>query len=78
MVKVNVVKIHHDYETSNRAGAGGMFQIITAVAVLDNETEVDLKVDCGRHYSDNDKAMVDIRDDNSEFDFSEAIVENDD
>lgn len=78
MRKVYIVKIHHVFKTSERAGAGGMFQIITAIAVLDNEEEKNLIVDCGKHYYNNNEAMIDIKNDNNELDFTDAIAEDDD
>lgn len=78
MRKVYIVKIHHVFKTSERAGAGGMFQIKTAIALLDNEEEKNLIVDRGKHYYDNNEAIIIIINDNNELDFTDAIAKDDD
>lgn len=51
-------KVHLDYESSERAGAGGMFQVIS----LENEDGNDFThlVDQGRHYASLDELKDDI------------------
>ena len=46
-------KIHKDYETSERAGAGGMYQIIELLLEDEDNNEVDVtdQVDVGIHFS---------------------------
>lgn len=51
------LKLTFDYETSEHAGAGGMYQIET---VTDASTGADLtgKVDVGLHFSDEDGGQL--------------------
>ncbi|MDY4484941.1 MAG: hypothetical protein SPE14_02370 [Anaerovibrio sp.] len=79
MKKVYEVKIQHDYETSERAGAGGMFQIISVTGIVDNDEEVDFdKLDNGTHYFKNEDVLKDLQELYSEYDFSTAELSDDD
>ena len=61
---INKVRISKDYFTSERAGAGGTYQInsITAIDENENENEVDLteKVDQGKHYHSDSEVLADL------------------
>ena len=79
MKKVYEVKIQHDYETSERAGAVGMFQIISVTGIIDNDEEVDFdKLDNGTHYFKNEDVLKDLQELYSEYDFSTAELSDDD
>ena len=79
MDKVYVVKIQHDYETSERAGAGGMFQVISCVGELADEHTINLNVDCGVHYHDNNEVIEHLKKTYAgKYDFSSVDVVDDD
>ncbi len=46
------LKVYKDYETSERAGAGGMFQIISVEDLEEND--LTNQVDVGIHFHDNE------------------------
>lgn len=49
--------IHRDYETSDRAGAGGMFQVS---GIWDSDSEdVTFLIDVGKHYN----SLIEIKED---------------
>jgi type I restriction enzyme S subunit len=52
------LEAHLDYETSERAGAGGMFQVIS-IEDSDGNKKTDL-VDVGTHYSSLDDLKADL------------------
>ena len=58
----NKVKISKDYLTSERAGAGGTYQINSITAIDENENEVDLteKADQGKHYHSDSEVLADL------------------
>lgn len=79
MKKVHEVKIQHDYETSERAGAGDMFQIVKVIGIIDDEQEIDFdKLDNGKHYFKNEDVLKDLQELYSEYDFSTAELSDDD
>jgi type I restriction enzyme S subunit len=45
-------QVGKDYETSEQAGAGGMFQIDTLID--ENENDVTDKIDVGRHFNNDE------------------------
>ena len=78
MKSVYEVLIQHDYETSERAGAGGMFQVISCTGILENEESMPFEVDHGIHYFKNEDFVEDLKKDYPDYDFSKAEIENDD
>ncbi len=78
MTKIYEVKIQHDYETSERAGAGGMFQVISCTGVLEDGEEISLNVNCGIHFYDNSDVKDYLKQNCPQYDFSNATLEDDD
>lgn len=49
--KISLLKISCDYETGERAGAGGTFQVIRIIAETDDgDIDITKDVDQGQHY----------------------------
>jgi type I restriction enzyme S subunit len=46
-------QVGKDYETSERAGAGGMFQVDTLID--ENDDDVTNRIDVGMHFSDEEQ-----------------------
>ena len=49
-------KVGKDFETSEGAGAGGMYQVDTLID--DNEIVVTARIDVGRHFSDDEEIKI--------------------
>jgi type I restriction enzyme S subunit len=47
------LQVGKDYETSERAGAGGMFQVDTLID--ENDDDVTNRIDVGMHFSDEEQ-----------------------
>lgn len=55
-----VFQVGKDYETSERAGAGGMYQVDTLID--ENGTDVTDRIDVGRHYNSDEDLKNDLSD----------------
>jgi type I restriction enzyme S subunit len=64
-----LIKITVDYETSERAGASGTFQVVSVVEVDEDDKETDLtyKIDQGKHYRSGKEVLKDLKKPNEDF-----------
>lgn len=77
--KIYTVHIQHDYQTSERVGAGGMFQVVAASGCNANDEKIKFsKIDCGVHYRSNENVLDDLKELYPEFDFSSCDLVDDD
>lgn len=61
VVPIDSLKINCDYETSERCGAGGMFQVCSVTAITEyGEFDITEHVDQGKHYSELDEVAEDM------------------
>ena len=56
------IRIVKDYSRPEHAGASGLFQVESVIAIDENENEIDLtdKVDQGKMYHDNNELLADL------------------
>lgn len=60
-VPVDSLEINCDYETSERCGAGGMFQVYSVEAVTEyGNFDITEQIDQGKHYSSLDEVAKDL------------------
>lgn len=64
-------KFSLDYETSEHAGAGGMFQVVAIYDGDDNEITQSYTIDEGRHYHNLKDVIRDMGYDPSKVDYEE-------
>lgn len=77
-VKFLNVYIQHDYKTSERAGAGGMFQVVACRGEKEDGHVIDLPVDVGLHFHTNQDVLKYLVDKFPEYDLSSVNLEDDD
>lgn len=53
-------RVHLDYQTAERIGASGMFQVISIEDDDDNDVIKALRIDAGKHYPSLDALKADI------------------
>lgn len=77
---MNIINIYirHDYETSERAGAGGMFQVIACRGEQEDGGAVDFKVDAGIHFHSNQEVLEYLIKEYPKNNFSATKLCNDD
>lgn len=53
-----VFQVGKDFETSERAGAGGMYQVDSLID--ENDMDVSNRIDAGKHYSNDEELKNDL------------------
>ncbi|QTH44008.1 hypothetical protein J4772_06275 [Cohnella sp. LGH] len=64
-------KFNLDWETSERAGAGGMFQVISIKDDDDNDVTDQYNIDAGMHYSSLREVIIEMGLDPDKVDYEE-------
>lgn len=70
-----MITIYVDYETSERAGAGGCFQVISIIQEVDGvEKDITGSIDLGYHYQNGKDVISDLGLNPDEVDFTIEII----